>query len=146
MLKLTQPTVFGQKVATQKGEKSMNKIWDLRINSHGKAEPMYDGFFAKADGSSYNEDDYIIIDNYRISKHSYNEMPKHREAIDKFLKRNKTSEAQKRAQKKYDETHKDKWRMVHLKLNRETDVAIIEKLESVDNIQGYIKSLILKDI
>ena len=57
-----------------------------------------------------------------------------------------TTEAQKRAQKKYDEANKDKWRMIHLKLNRETDADIIEKLESVDGIQTYIKRLILEDI
>ena len=57
-----------------------------------------------------------------------------------------TTEAQKRAQKKYDEANKDKWRMIHLKLNRETDADIIEKLESVDGIQTYIKALIRADI
>ena len=36
--------------------------------------------------------------------------------------------------------------MIHLKLNKETDSVIIEKLESVDNIQGYIKSLVLADL
>ena len=56
------------------------------------------------------------------------------------------SEASKRAQKKYDQANKDKFRMVHLKLNRESDSEIIKKLESVDNIQGYIKSLILADL
>lgn len=56
------------------------------------------------------------------------------------------SEAQKKAQKRYDEANKGKWRMVHLKLNKETDKAIIEKLESAGNIQGYIKNLILNDI
>ena len=57
-----------------------------------------------------------------------------------------TTEAQKRAQKKYDEPSKDKWRMIHLKLNRETDADIIQKLEESENIQGYIKSLIRADI
>ena len=57
-----------------------------------------------------------------------------------------TTEAQKRAQKKYDEASKDKWRMIHLKLNRESDADIIEKLEQSDNIQGYIKELIRADI
>ena len=57
-----------------------------------------------------------------------------------------TTEAQKRAQKRYDEANKDKWRMIHLKLNRETDADIIEKLESSQNIQGYIKDLIRADI
>ena len=57
-----------------------------------------------------------------------------------------SSEAQKRAQKKYDEANRDKFRVINLKLNRETDADIIEKLESSKNIQGYIKSLIRADI
>ncbi|MBQ1297439.1 MAG: hypothetical protein IIY21_25570 [Clostridiales bacterium] len=57
-----------------------------------------------------------------------------------------TTEAQKRAQKRYDEANKDKFRMIHLKLNRETDADIIEKLEQSENIQGYIKELIRADI
>lgn len=57
-----------------------------------------------------------------------------------------TTEAQKRAQKKYDEANKDKFRMIHLKLNRETDADIIQKLESVDGIQTYIKKLIRADL
>ena len=57
-----------------------------------------------------------------------------------------TTEAQKRAQKKYDEANRDKFRIVNLKLNRASDADIIDKLESVDNIQGYIKSLIRADI
>ena len=57
-----------------------------------------------------------------------------------------SSAAQKKAQKKYDEANRDKFRIINLKLNRGTDAEIIEKLESVDNIQGYIKSLILADL
>ena len=57
-----------------------------------------------------------------------------------------STEAQKRAQKRYDEANKDKWRMIHLKLNRETDAEIIEKLEQVPSIQGYIKDLIRADL
>ena len=60
--------------------------------------------------------------------------------------KNMTTEAQKRAQKRYDEANKDKFRMIHLKLNRETDADIIEKLEQSENIQGYIKELIRADI
>ena len=56
------------------------------------------------------------------------------------------TEAQKRAQKRYDEANKDKFRMIHLKLNRETDADVIEKLEQSENIQGYIKELIRADI
>ena len=57
-----------------------------------------------------------------------------------------TTEAQKRAQKKYDEASKEKWRMIHLKLNKETDADIIAKLESEPSIQGYIKELIRADL
>ena len=57
-----------------------------------------------------------------------------------------TTEAQKRAQKKYDEANKDKFRMIHLKLNKDTDAEIIEKLEQVPSIQGYIKELIRADL
>ena len=57
-----------------------------------------------------------------------------------------TSESQKRAQKKYDELNRANWRMIHLKLNRETDADIIKRLEESGNIQGYIKSLVQKDI
>lgn len=56
------------------------------------------------------------------------------------------TEAQKRAQKKYDEAHRKDFRIVNLKLNRETDADIIEKLEASGNIQGYIKNLIRADI
>ena len=65
----------------------------------------------------------------------------------KDLRRNDmTTEAQKKAQKKYDEANKGKWRMIHLKLNKEADADIIEKLEQVPNIQGYIKELIRADL
>ena len=56
------------------------------------------------------------------------------------------TEAQKRAQKKYDEAHRKDFRIVNLKLNREADTDIIEKLEASGNIQGYIKNLIRADI
>ncbi len=56
------------------------------------------------------------------------------------------TEAQKKAQKAYDERNKGKFRNFCLKLNRESDKDIIEKLESVDSMQGYIKSLIRKDV
>jgi len=57
-----------------------------------------------------------------------------------------TSEAQKKAQKRYDEANKGKWRMIHLKLNKDTDKEIINRLEESGNIQGYIKNLISNDI
>ena len=56
------------------------------------------------------------------------------------------TEAAKRAQKKYDEKNKGKWRIINLKLNKDTDKKIINQLENSGNMQGYIKSLILDDI
>ena len=56
------------------------------------------------------------------------------------------TEAQKKAQKKWDEANKDKRRNIRLNLNKETDADIIAKLESISNIQGYIKQLIRADI
>lgn len=37
-------------------------------------------------------------------------------------------------------------RRINLKLNLKTDADIIQKLESVENIQGYLKRLIREDI
>lgn len=53
------------------------------------------------------------------------------------------TEAQKRAREKYEKANTVQLKM---KLNRNTDADILAKLESVDNKQGYIKSLIRKDI
>ena len=53
------------------------------------------------------------------------------------------TEAQKRAREKYEAKTKVQ---VLLKLNRNTDSDILEKLEKVDSKQGYIKSLIRADI
>lgn len=57
-----------------------------------------------------------------------------------------TTEAQKRAQRKYDTGNKDKFRQIQLKLNKDDDADILAKLDSLDNKQGYIKELIRKDI
>lgn len=56
------------------------------------------------------------------------------------------TEAQKRAQKKYDDANRDKFKCIQLKLNRETDADILEKLASVSSMQGYIKELIREDL
>ena len=53
------------------------------------------------------------------------------------------SEARLRANAKYDAAHT---RKVILKLNKETDADILERLDSVSNKQGYIKGLIRDDI
>ena len=57
-----------------------------------------------------------------------------------------TTEAQKRAQRKWDAANKENRRSVRLNLNRETDADIIAKLDSEANIQGYIKELIRQDL
>lgn len=54
-----------------------------------------------------------------------------------------TTEAQKRANAKYDKAHTTQ---ILLKLNNKTDAYIIAWLQSLDNKQGYIKELIRKDI
>ncbi len=58
----------------------------------------------------------------------------------------KMTEAQKRAQAKYDLENRKKFRMFSFKLNRELNADVIAKLEAVDSMQGYIKELIRKDI
>lgn len=46
-------------------------------------------------------------------------------------------------QAKYDKTHT---RRINLKLNLELDADILQKLDSVDSMQGYIKDLIRSDL
>lgn len=53
------------------------------------------------------------------------------------------TEAQKSARLKYEAEHTTQ---IKLKLNKNTDVDILEKLDSVPNKQGYIKELIRADI
>lgn len=55
----------------------------------------------------------------------------------------KTTEAQLKATAKY---QKKNTRMFTLRLNLNTDMDIINKLEQVENKQGYIKQLIRTDI
>ena len=55
------------------------------------------------------------------------------------------TQAQKEAQKRYDQASKGKFRMIHLKLNKDADADIIARLEASGNIQGYIKELIRND-
>ena len=54
-----------------------------------------------------------------------------------------TTEAQKRAIKKYDDANTIQFK---LKLNRRTDHDILRRLEEVENKQGYIKALIRSDM
>lgn len=57
-----------------------------------------------------------------------------------------TSEAALRAQRKYDETHKDKFKSYHLKFNKSDDAEVIFRLDTVPNKVDYIRQLILNDI
>lgn len=57
-----------------------------------------------------------------------------------------SSQAQKDAQKRYDQKSRDKFKVITLKLNKETDSDILVKLSSIDNMQGFIKDLIRKDM
>lgn len=54
-----------------------------------------------------------------------------------------TTDSQKAASAKYDYNNTKR---ISLKLNLNTDSDILEKLSQVDNVQGYIKKLIRKDI
>ena len=51
-----------------------------------------------------------------------------------------------RAQKKYDEAHRGNYKNFYIKCNVNTDADIIEYLQGVDNVNGYVKELIRKDI
>lgn len=55
----------------------------------------------------------------------------------------KASEAQLRAQDKYDKANTVK---ILLKLNKKTDADVLARLEEVESKQGYIKRLIREDI
>lgn len=60
----------------------------------------------------------------------------------------KKTEAEKRAQAKYDQTHKEQFRTYLLKygVTNPDNQKIIEKLDSEPNKQDYIRRLILADI
>ncbi len=60
----------------------------------------------------------------------------------------KTSKSRLRAQQKYDTSQKAKdiRGNVYLKLNKEKDQDILDRLASVKSKQGYIKELIRRDI
>lgn len=54
-----------------------------------------------------------------------------------------TTEAQKKAKRKYRKANN---KQLNVELNKKTDADILERLDQVDNKQGYIKKLIRKDI
>ena len=53
------------------------------------------------------------------------------------------TEAKRKAIKKYDSANT---KQIHLKLNLNTDAAILEHLEKQKSVQGYIKELIKEDM
>ncbi len=57
-----------------------------------------------------------------------------------------TSESQKKAQARYDKSHREDYKFISLKINRQTEPEIVKKLEEVDNVNGYVKGLISEDI
>lgn len=71
---------------------------------------------------------YILTDIWNIKKGDVKDM---------------VTDAQKRAAAKYDKSHT---KGVYIKLNKTTDADILERLQEVGNVQGYIKELIRKDI
>lgn len=58
----------------------------------------------------------------------------------------KKTDAEKRAQRKYDTEHKDQFKSIHLKYNVLNDADILAKLDAVENKQDYVRQLILQDI
>lgn len=54
-----------------------------------------------------------------------------------------TTEAQKKAKRKYRKLNN---KQLNVELNRKTDADILERLDQVENKQGYIKKLIREDI
>lgn len=55
----------------------------------------------------------------------------------------KITDAQKRAQAKYDAQNT---RQIRLKLNTKTDADILDRFDECGNVQGYIKRLVRDDI
>lgn len=55
----------------------------------------------------------------------------------------KVTDAHREANKRYDQKAT---RQIKLKLNLNTDADILQRLDKVDNMQGYIKKLIRADI
>ena len=56
------------------------------------------------------------------------------------------TEAEKRAQKKYDREHKDEFVNYHLKVRKDGNELLVKKLSSVEKKQTYILDLIREDI
>jgi hypothetical protein len=54
-----------------------------------------------------------------------------------------TTEAQKKAKRKY---RRENSKQLNVEFNKKTDADILERLDQVENKQGYIKKLIREDI
>lgn len=55
----------------------------------------------------------------------------------------KTSQAKRDANARYDATHTKQF---HLKFNLKTDADVISKLQSVSNLQAYVRALVRADV
>ena len=129
------------------------KTYDLRINTHGHAEPMTHGFFKHIAELLDSSKPYIYKDHcelvgiYWVEKYCLD--PKHNDYQSKTIRaylekaQRKTSAAQLKAGAKYDAANT---KQVLLKLNKNTDADILAALDECENVQGYIKSLIRADI
>lgn len=90
----------------------------------------------------YLESGYADLEVLKVRRHEghgYNQV----NTVLEVLKSKTTSDAQKRATLKYDSKNTVQY---HLKLNKTTDADIIEKLNSVESKQAYIKELIRANI
>ncbi len=60
----------------------------------------------------------------------------------------KKTDAEKKAQAKYDKEHKEQFRCYHLKygLTDPDNQKVVKQLDSVPNKQAYIRKLVLDDI
>lgn len=127
--------------------------YDLRVNSSGKAQPMAHGFFKHTAELLDSSSPYIyeerceLVGIYWVEKLNLDPANNSYQAktLRAFLEKaaKKTSEAQLRAGAKYDAANT---RQITLKLNKTTDADILEHLDAVDNVQGYIKKLIREDL
>lgn len=102
----------------------------------------------KEEIAEFMKDAYVTgpLSDHLIPLYLYNRLYEYLHGLPKTghgLYSQKTSEAQRRATAKYDAENTVQ---VHLKLNKITDADILERLEQVENKQGYIKELIREEI
>ena len=121
----------------------MKKIYDLTINSRGKAHPMNDGFFVETAKlvNGYDEDAYVIREfsdcSYRISKNNL-EKP----CIKEFLERKMDME---RAHRLGGLRREKGMSQAELALASGVNISTLQKLESGANrLSGAQVQVVLK--